>query len=238
MKKFALLALVVLLDACASAQAQGQQASAYPTMAPVEKYLMPDGATEIAMARTAAPPSVSARATVLVLTKTGYVVAVRGSNGWTCFVDRAWTSGLDDPEFWNYKNRAPECFNPPAVSSVLPQVLARAKWALGGATREQIAARVKAAHASHQFADPAPGAFAFMLSKEGYLNDEVGHWHPHVMPFIAFSQINDWAAGFDGSPIFVEPNVRPYETVAIFIPVRRWSDGSLDMPASSSHKHG
>jgi hypothetical protein len=53
----------------------------YPTMAPVAQYLMPHAA-EIEMARSAGPASISANAEVLVLTKSGYVVAAKGTNGW------------------------------------------------------------------------------------------------------------------------------------------------------------
>lgn len=229
MKQLAMFGLVVLLAAAATP---------YPTMAPIEKYLMPS-ADEISMARTAAPPSVSAHADVLVLTKTGYVVAAHGTNGWTCWVERSWMSGFDDPEFWNWHERGPSCFNPPAVRSVLPQYLARTKWAIAGMTREEIAAKSKAAYASHQFTDPAPNALGLMQSKEGFLNDEVaGPWHPHVMPFIASTQEPDWAAGLDGSPVLLGPNMRAYEPITIFIPVRRWSDGSMDRPSSASHQHG
>ena len=224
----AVLAFILTSSAAAYAQVPSPNPN-YVTMAPAAKYLMPDRAKEIALARTAGPASVSAHATVLVLTRTGYVVAVKGTNGWVCWVDRAWTSGLDDPEFWNWKNRSAQCANPPAVRSVLPQFLARAKWALAGDTREQIAEKAKAAYASHQFTDPAPGSFSFMLSKESYLNDEVmGPWRPHVMLFIAQSQLATYAAGFDGSPILGPPpgTFRAYEPIPIFIPVRRWSDGS------------
>ena len=231
MKTIARAALAVLLASCGSAYAQSpQSASPYPTMAPAEKYLMPSAADEIAMARTAGPPSVSANAEVLVLTKTGYVVGAKGNNGWVCFIERSWTGGLDDPEFWNPKPRAPNCFNSPAVRSVLPQYVARWKWAVAGDTREQIAQKSKAAYASHEFTDPAPGSFSFMMSKEGYLNDQVaGPWHPHVMHFVAYADVvNVWAAGLPGSPIILGPYQRAYEPNTIFIPVRRWSDGSLD----------
>jgi hypothetical protein len=201
-------------------------------MGPVQRYLMASAADEIAAARTAAPPSVSAHAEVLVLTKTGYVVGAKGTNGWVCFVERSWTAGFDDPEFWNYKGRAPNCFNPPAVKSVLPQYLARAKWAfIDGLTREQMAQKARAAYASHRFRDPDPGSFSFMLSKHAYLNDQVkGPWHPHVMLFVAQNQMDEWAAGFDGSPIIAPPpgTMRAYEPTTIFIPVSRWSDGSRD----------
>ena len=240
MKDFARLAVVMLLSACASAHAQVQQKTAsYSTMAPVGKYLMASAIQEIALARTAAPPSVSAHAEVLVLRKRGYEVAVKGDNGWVCFVERSWTSGLDDPEFWNPNERGPSCFNPPAVRSVLPQYLARTRWVVAGDTCEQIAKKARAAYATHRFTDPAPGSFSFMLSKEGYLNDQVrGPWYPHVMPFVAHEQVTTWAAGFDGSPILAGPYLRSYEPAVIFIPVRRWSDGSPGPPITALHSHG
>jgi hypothetical protein len=229
MKSIACALLAGALASCAAADGQAPPASPYPTMAPVQAYLMP-AATEIAMARSAAPPSVSARADVLVLTKKGYVVAVKGDNGWVCVVARMWTAGLDDPEFWNPKGHGPQCFNPPAVRSVLPQYLARTKWALAGNTREEIAKEAQAAYADHQFTDPAPGSLSFMMSKEGYLNDQVkGPWHSHIMPFIAYDQVATWAAGFKGSPILgTSSTFRPYEPLTIYIPVHRWSDGSID----------
>ena len=96
---------------------------------------MPSAAAEIALARTAGPSSISAHAEVLVLTKQGYVVGAKGTNGWVCWVGRSWTAGLDDPEFWNWRGLGPVCLNPPAVRSVLPQYIARTKWAIAGDTR-------------------------------------------------------------------------------------------------------
>lgn len=226
MRTIACAAFAVLLAFSAAANGQGLK-SPYPTMAPVERYLMTRTA-EIEMARSAAPPSVSANAGVLVLTTKGYVVADKGNNGWVCLVERSWMSGFDDPEFWNPRGRGPSCFNPPAVQSVLPQYLARTTWALAGATRDEIAKKSQAAYASHQFTDPAPGSFSLMQSKEGYLNDEVaGPWYPHVMPFVAQDQTASvWAAGLPGSPVILGPYQRAYEPNTIFIIVRRWSDGS------------
>ncbi len=219
-------ALIVLLTSCTSAYGKAPASNPYPTMAPVSKYLMPR-ADEIEMARSAGPASISANATVLVMTKSGYVVAAKGSNGWVCFVGRMWSAGLDDPEFWNPKGRGPGCLNPPAVQSVLPFYLARARWALAGDTREEIAKKTQADYADRQFTEPR--GFAFMLSKEGYLNDGVaGPWRPHVMPFVAYDKLAMWGAGFKGSPILspATSTFRPYEPVTIVIPVHFWSDGS------------
>jgi len=229
MKIIACATSAIALASSAAAYGQTPQGSPYPSMAPVEKYLMSSASAEIALARTAGPSSISAHAEVLVLTKQGYVVGAKGTNGWICLVGRSWTAGLDDPEFWNWRGRGPGCFNPPAVQSVLPQYLARTKWALAGDTREQIAQKAQAAYADHQFTDPAPGSFALMLSKEGYLLGADGPWRPHVMPFIAKDQLAAWGAGFKGSPILPPPDpstYRPYEPVTIDIPVSKWSDGS------------
>jgi hypothetical protein len=227
-KNVACLALVPLLSSCAAAYAQAPNANPYPTMAPIAQYLMPSAAAEIALARTGAPSSISAHAKVLVLTKHGYVVGAEGTNGWICVVGRSWTAGLDDPEFWNWRGLGPGCLNPPAVRSVLPQYLARTKWAIAGDTREEIAAKAKAAYADHQFTDPAPASLALMLSKEGYLLGADGPWRPHVMPFVAYDQLSTWGVGFKGSPVFgpAISTFRPYEPITIAIPVSHWSDGS------------
>jgi len=227
MRNIASTTLIVVL-ASAPAYGQAPPHNPYPAMAPVSKYLMPRAA-EIEMARSAAPPSISAKAEVLVLTKSGYVVADKGSNGWVCVVGRMWTAGLDDPEFWNPKGRGPACLNPLAAQSVLPFYVARTKWALAGDTREEIAKKSQAGYADHQFTDPTPGSFALMLSKEGYLNDGVaGPWRPHVMPFIALDQLNTWAAGYKGSPILspATSTFRRYEPVTLVILAPFWSDGS------------
>lgn len=218
--------LVVLLTSCASAYGQAPASNPYPTMAPVSKYMMPRAA-EIQMARSAAPASISANATVLVMNRTGYAVAAKGSNGWVCIVGRMWSAGLDDPEFWNPKGRGAACLNPAAVQSVLPFYLDRAKWALAGDTRDEIAQKSQAGYADHQF--PAPRGFALMLSKESYLNDGVkGPWRPHIMPFVAKDQLAAWGASYDGSPILspATSTFRSYEPVTIVIPVDHWSDGS------------
>jgi len=219
-------ALIVFLASFATAFAQETAPNPYPTMAPVSKYMMPRAA-EIEMARSAAPPSISANAEVLVMTKTGYAVAAKGSNGWVCLVGRMWSAGLDDPEFWNPKGRGAGCLNPAAVQSVLPFYIARAEWALAGDSRDEIAKKTQAAYANHTFSEPR--GFALMLSKESYLNDGVkGPWRPHIMPFVAKDQLGAWGASFKGSPILspATDTFRSYEPVTIVILAPYWSDGT------------
>jgi hypothetical protein len=229
--------------ATASAQPTAAEATApaparsYPAMAPLEQYLAKSAADEIALARTAAPPSISADAEVLVLGPHGYESAVKGKNGFVCFIQRAWAGGFEDPEFWNPRSRAPNCFNAEAARSELPQYLKRTEWVLAGVSKQDMIAKTKAAFADHSFRMPEPGAFSFMLSKEGYLNDQAaGPWYPHVMFFIPHGQAAAWGAGLDGSPILGQEGT-DFESTVLFIPVRKWSDGSPAMPQATQHTH-
>ena len=209
--------------------------TAYAAMAPVEQYRIAKREDEIALARTAAPPSISADAEVLVLGSRGYETAVKGKNGFVCFVERSWTAGFDDPQFWNPKLRAPNCFNPPAVRTELPRILKRTEWVLAGATREQLIEKTKAAVASQEFKPLEAGAFSFMLSKKGYVSDDAdGPWLPHVMFFLPHGQADVWAADKEGSPV-IGKDSSDIETTVLFVPVRSWSDGSPAPPPATKH---
>jgi hypothetical protein len=204
--------------------------TAYPKMAPVEQYRIANREDEIALARSAAPPSISRDAEVLVLGSHGYETAVKGKNGFVCFVQRSWTAGFDAPEFWNPKIRGPNCFNPSAARTELPQELKRTEWVLAGATIKQMIERTRAAVASHDFKAPEAGAFSFMLSKNGYLSDDgAGPWLPHVMFFLPHGQTDNWGANKEGSPV-IGQDASAIESTVLFIPVRSWSDGSPAPP--------
>src|SRR6185312_5984623 len=120
-------ALALAIIPCAVCGAQTHEAkSKYPQMASVEQYLMPNRVEEIALARTAAPESISRDAEVLVLGRHGYETAVKGTNGLRCLVDRAWHAGVASTEVGILKIRGPPSFSPAAVRSLLPLVPARA----------------------------------------------------------------------------------------------------------------
>jgi len=123
-----LLCLISLLGTPREAQAQ-EDKSPYPKTAPFDQYFM-DRDAEIALARSAAPESISRDASVAVLGRQGYETAVQGKNGFVCAVERAWMNLFDNPEFWNPRVRAAICFNPPAARSVLPITYLRARMVL------------------------------------------------------------------------------------------------------------
>src|SRR5271169_2470854 len=96
--------LGVMLSAAWPGHAQGTKVP-YPSMAPTEQYMMASPSSEIALARSAAPESISGDAEVLVLGAHAYETAVKGKNGFVCLVERSWTAPIEDPNFWNPKLR-------------------------------------------------------------------------------------------------------------------------------------
>src|SRR5260370_26018551 len=127
-------------------RARAQAAKApYPVMAPLGQYLIPDEKAEIALARSSAPASISDAAEVMVLRRDGYVTAVKGSNGFVCIVERSWAKPTDDPEFWNSKVRAPNCFNPAASGTFLPIFLKKTNLCLAGKLQSEIPPPTRAA---------------------------------------------------------------------------------------------
>jgi len=218
-------AFVVALSVAWSAQAQTAKVP-YPTMAPLERYLMPDRNAEIALARTAAPESISRDAEVLVLGRHGYRTAVKGTNGFVCLVERSWMAPYESPEFWNPKNRSPDCYNPPAARTILPLLLKRTELVLSGQSKEQIMNGVKA-FGTKEVPALKPGAMCYMLSKDAYLTDDDGHNLAHLMFYVP--EGTAWGENLPGSPVLVlqqEVPGAPSPVSIYIIPVRRWSDGT------------
>jgi len=217
-------AAVVVLGAACLAQAEDAK-TPYTKMAPVDQYMMERNA-EIALARSAAPPSISGDAEVMVMGRHGYEIAVKGKNGFVCMVERGWTAGLDDPVFWNPKIRGPICFNPPAARFNVPITVKKTELILGGRSKEQMAEAIKTAFDKKELPTLGSGAMCYMLSKQGYLSDTDGHWHPHLMFFIPGTDPEAWGAGLPGSPV-VAGVKDPLDRLTIFmVPVGRWSDGT------------
>ena len=218
--------LAIAASTASPAQAQDGKTS-YPNMAPVEQYMMADRDAEIALARSAAPESISRDADVLVLGKHGYETAVKGKNGFVCIVERSWTAGIDDPDFWNPKLRGPICFNSMAVRAYLPLTIKKTELILSGESKTQMFESIKAALDKKEVPPPEPGAMCYMLSKDGFLGDKAGHWHPHLMFFVPQTDAAAWGADLPGSPIFAGKDVEDRLTVFL-VPVAKWSDGTAD----------
>jgi hypothetical protein len=215
-------ALLVVLGTAYQAMAQ-DAVTPYPKIVPIEQYLMTDQGAEIALARSAAPESISRDAEVLVLGRHGFKTAVKGKNGFVCTVGRGWTSAAD-PDFWNPKVRIPMCVNAPAARSYLLRINKETEWGLAGRTQTQMTESITAAFAKKELPAMEPGAMCYMLSKQGYGGDRSPHWPPHLMLFYSDTDPAIWGANLPGSPVVGMSD--PVEHLTQFvIPVQRWSDG-------------
>jgi len=223
------VALLVMPYAACSAQARDANGK-YPRMATIAQYLMPDRNAEIALARTAAPASISRDAEVLVLGRHGYETAVKGKNGFGCLVERAWNAGFESAEFWNPTIRSPVCCNPPAARSVLPLVLERATLALAGLTKAQIIDSTTAATTMKRNPALQPGAMCYMMSKEAYLTDDDGHNMSHLMFYTPLVDGEVLGADVQWSPVIIGQHSvagTPEPVTEFYVAVPRWSDGTL-----------
>jgi hypothetical protein len=219
------LALFTTLCAARPGRAQDVK-TPYPSMAPLDQYLM-DRNDEIALARSAAPPSVAKDATVMVLGKNGYETAVKGTNGFVCNVDRSWMDRLDidTPEFWNPKRRGPICFNQEAAKTLVPLLMIRTRLALAGKSKAEIKEGLKAAIDKGELPAIEPSGMSYMLAK-GNPND-----FPHLMFYAAPKDAKTWGSNLPNSPI-IGGSPRAPEGFSVFIvPVSEWSDGTAAPPA-------
>jgi hypothetical protein len=228
---FIAFGMVVMLGAALRSQAQDVK-TPYPNMAPVSQYLMERDA-EIALARSAAPGSVSMDAEIMVLGNHGYENAVKGKNGFVCVVERSWSAPINDPDFWNPKLRGPICLNAPAARSYLPLTIKKTELVLAGRSKAQMSEAMSAAFDKKELPTIESGAMCYMLSKQGYLSDRGGHWHPHLMFFVPLTDPAAWGADSTGSPI-IAAKVDQDRLTIFLVPVGQWSDGTVDTPMAES----
>jgi hypothetical protein len=205
-------------------------------MAPIEQYLM-DRTAEIALARSAAPDSISRDATILVLGRQGYETAVEGKNGFVCMVARGWMAAFDWPEFWNPKVRAADCMNPQAARFVLPIAFLRSRMVMAGRSKAEILSAIKAAFEKKQLPSLEGGAMTYMMSKSAYLTDEGDHNVSHLMFFTTLEDGKDWGADAAGSPVMSAPywffsskepsQMKGLPRILVFlVAAANWSDGT------------
>jgi hypothetical protein len=216
-------ALAVAAAHCASAAPDGLASSASARIGP---YLMANVRQEVALARTAAPPSLSMRATVMVLGAHGYFIAAKGRNRFVCLVVRSWDNAVSvrRATFWDPRFRVPYCLNAAAAKSVLPEYLMKTRWAIAGASRAQMRARERAAWAAGRLHEPTVGSICYMMSRRSWgVGGNPGPWRPHLMLYFPRARTPDWGANLHGNPVIA--SVGEHTTVVMIL-VPFWSDGS------------
>jgi hypothetical protein len=197
-KTFVLVLLVIVL-----AVTNGwSQSSKYPEL---REYLMPQD-SEIALAKSAAPSNVSDHATIKILNTAGYQTVHEGDNGFVCMVMRGWSAPTYTPAqfrdlVYDPTVRAPICFDPAAVRTVMPYYELRSKLGMQNKTPDQIAQGIEAAYAKGELPKREGVSFAYMWSADQNLASGVGHWHPHMMVFSPYYKNSMVGGNAFGAPL-------------------------------------
>lgn len=203
-----LTVLLVILSVGAPAGALAQEAALDQGLPPL---LQRD--REIALARSAAPPEVSADATVLVLERGGYVVAEEGTNGVTCYVSRSRVISIE-----------PHCFDREGTESILAIHLREAELRERGLTGDEIEATVAREIREGTLRLPRRPAMSYMMSSAqelyGNAGNPVGAWRPHIMIYYPHLRAADLGLGEPNSfrAAMVTPEGGAESSIVIIVP--------------------
>ena len=172
------IAFVVLLSAHASSAFCQSARTPVDLSRSGRRALLPRD-SEVALARSSAPASVSAHATVMIFTDSGFVTADRGTNGVVCVVNRSWPASLE-----------PHCFDEEAAATILPMELHRTMLYHRGRSSAEVEREIAAGLASGRFRLPTRPAMSYMMSAgQQLIGDDgapAGHWRPHIMVYYPF----------------------------------------------------
>ena len=70
----------------------------------------------------------------------------------------------------------------------------KTKLVLAGKSKEEMFQAIAAALDKKELPPLEPNAMCYMMSKQQYLSDRVGCWHPHLMFFIPRVAPGSWGA--------------------------------------------
>ena len=206
------LVVCILLATHAAADAQDRE------YAPFSEYEM-SRESEIALARSAAPEKISASATIKVLTRNGFEIAVEGDNGFLCMVMRSWSAAPDPETTYYSKLRAPICFDPVAARTVAPAEELRTRLGLEGKPPAAIAQEIAVRYGLGQLPKMEAAAFAYMWSANQDTGPGFGAWHPHMMiyaPYYENALLGGNEIGNHSAP-FVAGGGTPFSTVIVVV---------------------
>ena len=168
---------------------------------------------EIALARSAAPPVISDSATIYVLGDKEYEVAVRGTNGNACYVDRDRVETI-----------APQCFNTEGAATIMALEMHHTALLHQGHSVAETDREIADGLASGRFHLPRGRALCYMMSADQNLFDDegkpTGHWYPHLMlymPYVTAAELGLGKTGSDGKSTVIQWEGSPLASVMIVV---------------------
>src|SRR5438034_7029681 len=188
------IVLMSALSPAGAAQSAGGAAGG-ARFAQSPQYPLLPRALEIELALSAAPKHLRDDATVWVLDKTGYAIARKGANAFTCVVSR------------RAGDLFPVCWDAEGTRSLLPLDVEDAQLRLSGKSASEIETIVMERFKSGQYHAPSRAGIAYMLSPMRYRIDEHGRVtrtisNPHLMFYGPNLTDND-IGGVPGAFVFM-----------------------------------
>jgi hypothetical protein len=167
---------------------------------------------EIALARSAAPPSVATGARVWIFSAGHYQVADSGSNTVQCYVGRGWPQALE-----------PHCFDEEGARTIMPIEMLTSELLHQGIPNDSVQRTIAAGIASGKLRLPQRPAMSWMQSAAQVLYDDdgsrVGAWKPHIMiyyPYLTPEALGTGANHDIGAGIVVSPG-SPLSNIMIVV---------------------
>jgi hypothetical protein len=166
--------------------------------------------TQINIARSAAPKEISDKADIYVLGKNGYELAAKGTNGFSCAIER---EKLDTME--------PECYDREGSRTTFKARQFVEAQRAAGMTEDKIEKAVAAGYKSGRFKAPSKPGITYMLSDSNYVFDpdskQIIHFPGHLMFYAPYATAETVGSGA-GAPYIVHPG-KP-DALLIVVPAK------------------
>lgn len=170
---------------------------------------------QLQLVRSAAPPEISDNATLYILGKKGYEAVQKGSNGFSCMVDREL---VDTQE--------PQCFDAEGSATTLLVRMRVEELRAQGIPEDKINADIEQGYKAGTYKAPRKTGIVYMLSQENWVLADpatrtIIHFGPHLMfyaPYATDQDIGNTQApgAIPGVPFMVHPG-RP-DALIIVVP--------------------
>ncbi|MGE5802595.1 MAG: hypothetical protein ACM358_10075 [Gemmatimonadota bacterium] len=160
--------------------AAAQGASVPAPSRPLPLLTAMSAAEQTRLARSTAPEDISSRASMCVLTSTGYVQTSTGSNGFSCLVERELLETVE-----------PTCYDAEGSATTLKARIYREELRASGVPEDEVKQRIAAAYRDGRLSAPRKPGIIYMLAPENYawnaITKKLWTHPPHYMFYVPFA---------------------------------------------------